>query len=139
MTTEQKAKAYDEAIKRAKAFELPEYKNIMASVFPELKESEDEKIRKELIAIYSVGAKVNAKTGDIPDRDIVAWLEKQGEQHPHVDVNKMVDKFAHTEVKGHGVPSMIEVDAYHRGIEDALKYCLTTIQIYERDKNSKTT
>jgi hypothetical protein len=48
--------------------------------FPELKESEDEKIRKELIAIYSVGAKANAKTGDIPDKDIVAWLEKQGKQ-----------------------------------------------------------
>lgn len=45
--------------------------------FPELKEPNDERIRKELIAIYSVGAKVNAKTGDIPDRDIVAWLEKQ--------------------------------------------------------------
>ena len=49
-------------------------------IFPELQESEDEKIRKELIAIYSVGAKVNAKTGDIPDRDIVAWLEKQNKQ-----------------------------------------------------------
>ena len=49
-------------------------------IFPELQESEDEKIRKELIAIYSVGAKVNAKTGDIPDKDIVAWLEKQGEK-----------------------------------------------------------
>ena len=43
---------------------------------PELKESEDERIRKKLIAIYSVGAKVNAKTGDLHDRDIVAWLEK---------------------------------------------------------------
>ena len=48
-------------------------------IFPELKEDNDERIRKELIAIYSVGAKVNAKTGDIPDRDIVAWLEKQEE------------------------------------------------------------
>ena len=49
-------------------------------IFPELQESKDEKIRKELIAIYSVGAKVNAKTGDIPDKDIVAWLEKQGQK-----------------------------------------------------------
>lgn len=29
----------------------------------------------------------------------ILGLEKQGGQHPHVDVNKMVDKFAHTEVK----------------------------------------
>lgn len=71
-----------------------------------------------------------------------ATKESDGEKirkELNVDVNKMVDKFAHTEVKGYGVPSMIEVDAYRRGIEDALKYCLTTIQIYERDKNSKTT
>ena len=57
-----------------------EDKTVLAKYASELKESEDEKIREELIAIYSVGAKVNAKTGDIPDRDIVAWLEKQGEQ-----------------------------------------------------------
>lgn len=47
---------------------------------PELSESKDERIRKELIAIYSVGAKVNAKTGSIFDKDIVAWLEKQGKK-----------------------------------------------------------
>ena len=28
---------------------------------------------------------------------------------------------------------------YEQAVEAALKYCLTIIQIYERDKNSKTT
>lgn len=54
--------------------------NDIYEMFPELKESDDERIRQELIAIYSVGARGNMKTGDIPDKDIVAWLEKQGEQ-----------------------------------------------------------
>ena len=78
--------------------------------FPELKEPNDEGY--------------DAVDG-VDILDIYSWLEKQGKQHPHVDVNKMVDKFAHSEEKGYGVPSMIEVDAYRRGIEDALKYCLT--------------
>lgn len=42
-------KKYKDALEIAKSFDLPEYKNIMASVFPELKESEDERIRKEII------------------------------------------------------------------------------------------
>lgn len=53
--------------------------NDIYEMFPELKESSDERIRQELIAIYSVGAKANMKTGDILDKDIVTWLEKQGE------------------------------------------------------------
>ena len=42
-------KKYKEALERAKSFELPEYKNIMVSIFPELRESEEERIRKALI------------------------------------------------------------------------------------------
>ena len=47
--------------------------------------------------------------------------EKQGKKHSSIDINKMVDEFAHTEVKGYGIPSMIEVDAYRKGINDAVK------------------
>ena len=68
-------KKYNEALERAKSFELPEYKNIMESVFPELKESEDEKIRKELIAFI----KKRDRSGCDYDYDKwIAWLEKQG-------------------------------------------------------------
>lgn len=80
-------KRYKEALERMKSWAKGEHPECFSEaqktaefIFPELQESEDEKIRKELIAIYSVGAKVNAKTGDIPDRDIVAWLEKQNKQ-----------------------------------------------------------
>ena len=48
--------------------------------FPELAESEDEMIRKMLIKFFSKGAENNSSTNGISDKDIVAWLEKQGEQ-----------------------------------------------------------
>lgn len=77
-TIEEKAKAYDDALERAKAFEMPEYKNIMESVFPELKESENETIKKDLIAWFE----------EFPDmiwrghykKDVLAWLEKRSEK-----------------------------------------------------------
>ena len=57
-------------------------KEVLETLIPELKESEDEKIRKELIEHI----KANCETGFIlfqkfsPD-DVIAWLEKQGEQN----------------------------------------------------------
>lgn len=74
-------KAYKEALSRAKSFELPEYKNIMASIFPELAESEDEKIRNALIRFHKSTIDVDGIKG----ADIIAWLEKQDEQKPILD------------------------------------------------------
>jgi hypothetical protein len=85
---EGKAKAYDEALERAKIFkkhllEINDigYANEMDYIFPELKENEDEKIRKEIIAF------LHSKNGYMtPNEDWdfhnrwIAWLEKQGEQ-----------------------------------------------------------
>lgn len=85
MTQEEKAKAYDEAlliakskIKNNKDFVL--YEDDVIEIFPELKESEDEKIRKDLIQWID----------EFPDtiwrghykKDVIDWLEKQGEQKP---------------------------------------------------------
>ena len=76
MTEKEKAKAYDEAIERAKKL----YGNgIAEEIFTELKESEDKKIRKEIISILR-----NAYWTSNRNRfnELVAWLEKQGEQKP---------------------------------------------------------
>lgn len=78
MTKEEKARAYDEAIKLAKEIlnsgsydeETIEY------VFPELKESEDERIRKELIGLVKEIKAQPLKR--LEDYDAyIAWLEKQ--------------------------------------------------------------
>ena len=77
MTQEEKAKRYDEALKRAKALydnESSSADTLIAceAIFPELTESEDEKIRKELIKFVKV---------NIPDEErYIAWLEKQGKK-----------------------------------------------------------
>ena len=72
MTEKEKAKAYDEAIERAKKL----YGNgITEEIFPELKESDDDRIKKDLIQWVN----------EFPDiiwrghykKDIIAWLEKQ--------------------------------------------------------------
>ena len=89
---EEKAKAYDEAIKvikdnlgalneitetGANVVNIQSIRNCFYRAFPELKESEDEKIRKGIIRCVK---------GNMPDNDFrkkyIAWLEKQGKQKP---------------------------------------------------------
>lgn len=90
LTIEQKAKAYDEAIKRGLDYikhtpvtEMVTRQDIFEAIFPELKESEDEKIRKA-IHIYLDwldGRKDYAPKGKYTIKDMIAWIEKQGENH----------------------------------------------------------
>ena len=82
-TLKQKAKAYDEAIGKAaalyKASEPMSGCNvIIETLFPELVESKDEKIRKALIEHFKFN--VQQILYDFSNKDVLAWLEKQGEQ-----------------------------------------------------------
>ena len=99
LSIEQKAKAYYEAKARmSRAFNSKRVTiGFMNEIFPELREDEDERIRKVLIDIFSSNGKKDWR--DIPTEKIIGWLEKQGEQHSPIDINKMVNEFAHTEVK----------------------------------------
>lgn len=94
-TIEQKAKAYDEAIERAKKWynapnsdKMPTYANrVIGEIFPELRESEDERVRKEIME-YVKNTPV-APEGHIEQRVLsrwIAWLEKQGNQN-HIEQN----------------------------------------------------
>jgi hypothetical protein len=77
LSIEEKAKRYDEALKVLHKYDGA---NIMFSqslkeeMFPELKESEDERIRKEIISALKY-----ANHKGVYDKHI-AWLERQGEQ-----------------------------------------------------------
>ena len=82
-TIEEKARAYDEAIKRAKK----SYGNeITEKIFPELKEGDDENIREAilngLIDCRDAPDLGWSNFGGIHIDDCIAWLEKQGEQKP---------------------------------------------------------
>lgn len=86
MTQEEKAKRYEEALERANKIYTDKYKPEIAAfckqslenIFPELKESEDERIRKAIIESLP-------KHGYLPQtninvKDAVSWLEKQSKK-----------------------------------------------------------
>lgn len=94
MTEKEKAKAYDEAIERAKKWHNmpnPIYCNIITEkIFPELKESEDEEIRKEIISILRNAYWTSNRN---KFNELVAWLEKQG------DKDKLIQELGEYKVK----------------------------------------
>ena len=62
-----------------------EQKEKLESIFPELKESEDERIRKALrerIINYDPNNEILIKEEGISQKQFLAWIEKQGEQKP---------------------------------------------------------
>ena len=80
LSIEEKAKAYDKAIEKAKEkyamFEGMQAGDVLEDVFPELKESEDEKIRKRIISALVEWNEKCSFPGD--SDDMIVWLEKQG-------------------------------------------------------------
>lgn len=75
MTEKEKAKAYDKAIERAKKL----YGNgITEEIFPELKENDDDRIRKNCIHFLELQKQHHAATFEI--EECIDWLEKQDEQ-----------------------------------------------------------
>lgn len=83
LSIEEKAKAYDEAIKRGldyikhtPATEMVTRQDIFEAIFPEFKESEGEKIRKAIIEHFRWNTK--QILNEFSNKKALAWLEKQG-------------------------------------------------------------
>ena len=130
MTQEEKAKAYDEIIGRAKkeldvcgSQDCDAAKQIFR-LFPELRESENEKIRKEIIEDYKISKRLFSTKEEekIIDKKI-AWLEKQGEKLPvgfyyvnsegkkfYSDTFKYGDVILHVEKQDEQKPAWSEED-----------------------------
>lgn len=98
LSIEQKAKAYDEA-----KYIMKEYlesgnagviaENTIKKAFPELKESEDEKIKKGLISYFG---DFHLQTfADLDPKRILAWLEKQGKQKPVMSYDALREGITH--------------------------------------------
>lgn len=77
---------YKEALERARKVhnetKFDYEKGMMEEIFPELKESRGEKIRKALISVLKSDFENDTTIHDISVADIIDWLEKQGEQKP---------------------------------------------------------
>ncbi len=85
LTTEQKAERYDKALEKAKngmkLILMKVIEGIFEEIFSELKESEDEKIRKKLLSSFKdimASADEDELWYGLPYNDIIVWLEKQG-------------------------------------------------------------
>ncbi len=93
MTQEEKARAYDEALSRASKLRVQNpfdtVSQMMEHVFPELAESDDERIRKQLICgMNALKDQKNETFAAIPIDDCITWLEKQGKNPKKVSVWK---------------------------------------------------
>ncbi len=87
---------YKEALQRAKkelatcySKDMPAYKQVLR-IFPELKESEDEKSKKWILEYLHDGLRKSDEQFEDQFKCAIAWLEKQGEQKPD---NKVEPKF----------------------------------------------
>lgn len=96
MTQKQKAEAYDEAFEEAKnihrfSSNIAEIKR-MEDLFLELKESEDERIRKAIG--YAIGQSTHSDgtlINGVSSEEALAWLEKQDEQKPYGQREECLD------------------------------------------------
>jgi hypothetical protein len=92
--------------------------------FPELKESKDEKVRKA-IHIYLDwldGRKDYAPKGEYSIKDMIAWLDKQGDPVT-INIDKMVEDYANNKEcdnEGFGKPVNCMIRAYRQGLTDAI-------------------
>ena len=79
---------------------------VLESLFPELKESEDERIRKTLIDYFNTCA--GDYYGELKLDSIIAWLEKQGECHISHDDKIMIKQLTEYFTTGHGLQNTNE-------------------------------
>ena len=87
MNVEEKAKRYEESLERLKGLievtredKCAIMEEDLINIFPELKESEDEKIKKELIFYLGDMPEDTELRNGVTNRDVLAWLEKQSEK-----------------------------------------------------------
>lgn len=95
MTQEEKAKAYDKVVNKLGRFMKQGIDPLITKAdvqdfFPELRESEDERIRKLLISGMK-NLKYSCETfASVPIKDVIDWLEKQGEQKPRYSIGDVL-------------------------------------------------
>lgn len=110
-------KKYKETLERAKEkYSACSAPALLEYIFPELKESGDEKMRESIIYALRNGGFYSSDKTD----EAIAWLEKQGEKFTAIDVDKMVMEYSHTKDGEFGLPVNCMTRAYRKGIEDAL-------------------
>ena len=105
----------------------------LETLFPELKEYEDERIRKELKEAFEA-YDIESKWNGIPIRSIFAWLEKQKEQKPisSCDIVPYIDdKIAALQDMWREEKVAFDWDDMHEMIEDVARH------FYQKDQKQE--
>lgn len=87
-------KRYKKALERAKDYhkqllneDNPELAGEIEDIFPELKESKDDRIRRTLIRYHQSTLNIDGVKG----KEIVAWIEKQGKHKDYYTKQELID------------------------------------------------
>lgn len=124
-TVEEKARAYDEALEKAKneinAKGIGDTVDLCKHLFPELRESEDERIRKGLIHLISEQDGILTAINGVSVKDILAYLEKQKDASKAIEVVDRIDKYIDQQVaNAHDMEDSNPDKKYYLGWDDAL-------------------
>lgn len=93
MTTDEKAKAYEMALEGARKElgvdrkEWEVVQQVLHNIFPELRESEDERIRKAIVGLIEELQRSDKNFAGVELADMLSYLEKQKEQKPRWEIN----------------------------------------------------
>lgn len=146
MTQEEKAKAYDEALERARKMlnmildnELLGFPGQIREIFPQLSESEseDERIRKVIVKYFEELHEQSWINLEIPD--ILAWLEKQKDASKAIEAVERVDKYIDEHLaNAHDMKDSNPDKKYYRGWDDALGEMARILQdVYSGEKQKE--
>lgn len=96
----------------------------LENTFPELRESEDERIRKAIIEFFELQDD-NTTYSLVPKKDILAWLEKQGDKSVNIDIESMVSSYKQRLKSQGGIENSPLVNmcltAFRHGVENTLE------------------
>ena len=111
-------KKYKEALERAKSLygNCPVYSErskTASIIFPELKESEDERVRKNCIHFLELQKQHHAATFEI--EECIAWLEKQKKQKPAISDDALREGIAYFGISQYQIDNWLKkyVDIDH--------------------------
>ena len=121
LSIEEKAKRYDKAIEIAKSKIKNDkdhvlYEGDVIDIFPELKESEDEVIRKAIIEHFAGSHSSMFPYRGFTKEQILAWLEKQGEQNTNIlwhDVSEEPEKYRELLCEWYAKGDINYITSYH--------------------------
>lgn len=107
-------------------------------IFPELAESEDERIREELKEAFEA-YDIESKWNGIPIRSIFAWLEKQKEASKAIEAVERIDKYIDEHLaNAHDMKDSDPDKKYYRGWDDALGEMARILQdVYSGEKQKE--